>query len=641
MRGIALVAAAAMTAALGATGAAPVTSGFRSLHPGQVANYSETVPIQVVLVGLPAGAVTTSGLRSQLVPSGLLRIRDKLAYQLPGPLGIHYRYTYSFTTASNAYSTAVFAELRHLSRPERAVDGRIRTEYQQMYNNEEHNALTVTRNYEIDGPSVEKYLVEHPPAGVDPKRDTMYLLNWWGHPGFRFHVYTKFGEPDPDTGRDNGRQQSRLLSAWGGTPSSDEETGFGRNSRTWFDDLSAGPDYWTTNWDVDDPDVDGDGYADYRIPPIWEYLLPNGYHPVAHLARDLSYVIRLIGVDQLFTPSPIYPPMMQQPDLPATVNLDVNTYNDPASGLTARQRDVKGAEVLNEERKIAPFRVTMDRQNLPYDAKAKECLQDWIHFSAETPCYPKLPYDAYSDLYLNNALKKHTWRDGGGDYEVGIFDYALPADPTASVIGLTDDDHRDGDQSGIYVFNSPYIRHADNLGFTSPLIHEVGHYFGLSHPHDGYDPGYGVQYGPYAGTYFAWLGDEVNSVMGYLWVNDDFSQFDRDNIDRYWAAGYTTAAQLVAARILASPHAGAAAADLHRADVLVGATQAAFTRHDYPAAVADGRSAWYAVRAGAHASGVTIPQKDPWHVDRSGGSGRSAGRQPRSEGPDTVRGLTP
>jgi hypothetical protein len=38
----------------------------------------------------------------------------------------------------------------------------------------------------------------------------------------------------------------------------------------WFHDLSAGPESWTANWNVDTPGLDGNGVEDYRMPPIWE-----------------------------------------------------------------------------------------------------------------------------------------------------------------------------------------------------------------------------------------------------------------------------------------------------------------------------------------------------------------------------------
>jgi hypothetical protein len=132
----------------------------------------------------------------------------------------------------------------------------------------------IKKNYFISAPAVEKWLAENPPAGVDTKRNTVFFINWWGdgqkpREGFKHHVYTKSNEPDPDTGFNFGRQaQSRKLIAWGGTTAEDEENGLGATRRVWFHDLSAGPDSFTDNWNVDDPDLTGDGVEDYRLPPV-------------------------------------------------------------------------------------------------------------------------------------------------------------------------------------------------------------------------------------------------------------------------------------------------------------------------------------------------------------------------------------
>ena len=82
---------------------------------------------------------------------------------------------------------------------------------------------------------------------------------------FKFHAYTKTGDPDPDTGVDFGNFQSSAIISWGGT-----------RSRSWFYDFSAGPEWNTTNWVVDVQDLDGDGVEEYRMPPIWEYAV-GGY----------------------------------------------------------------------------------------------------------------------------------------------------------------------------------------------------------------------------------------------------------------------------------------------------------------------------------------------------------------------------
>jgi hypothetical protein len=46
-----------------------------------------------------------------------------------------------------------------------------------------------------------------------------------------------------------------------------------------------------------------------------------------------------------------------------------------------------------------------------------------------------------------------------------------------------------------------------------------GHHIGMSHPHDGYDSATGVDYGPEDAFFFAWAGDESNSMMSYIDLN--------------------------------------------------------------------------------------------------------------------------
>jgi len=150
-----------------------------------------------------------------------------------------------------------------------------RTEFQTAYNDQLANIFDVTDNALIDAPSVEHGPRRTRRAGVDPTLDTVVLINWYGRPDLRFHVYTKTGEPDPDTGFDFGASlDTRKLVAWGGTANADEETGRGGGqpqARLWFFDLSAGPESWAGSFNVDDADLDGDGAADYRLPPAWEY----------------------------------------------------------------------------------------------------------------------------------------------------------------------------------------------------------------------------------------------------------------------------------------------------------------------------------------------------------------------------------
>ncbi len=60
-------------------------------------------------------------------------------------------------------------------------------------------ALTIADNYWIDAPSVEQWLADNPPPGVDTSKYTIFFINWFDRPDFIHHVYAKTDEPDPDT----------------------------------------------------------------------------------------------------------------------------------------------------------------------------------------------------------------------------------------------------------------------------------------------------------------------------------------------------------------------------------------------------------------------------------------------------------
>ena len=64
------------------------------------------------------------------------------------------------------------------------------------------------------------------------------------------------------------------------------------------------------NYDVTNSDLDGDGVADYRIPVAWEY---GSYRARRRCPRDLGKVVRYVGLNLLFTTSPLYAPYFTRP----------------------------------------------------------------------------------------------------------------------------------------------------------------------------------------------------------------------------------------------------------------------------------------------------------------------------------------
>lgn len=598
---------------------------FSNLEPGGPAHLTERLPVQFVFVGY-RGLVEEQAFLRQLPRKSAPVVRSRLWYKQKEPVGLEYDFDYKVVFADRAYADAFFGALSSLAVPQQSIDNRPRTLYQDLYNHQVANVLEVSQNSFIDAPSVERWLIEHPVPGVDLTRDTVVFVNWWGRSDFRFHTYTKFGEPDPDTGYDFGvNRQSRKLIAWGGTPPDDEETGTGGPAhRVWFHDLSAGPDSNGGGWNVDDPDLDGDEKPDRRHPPVWEYLAAGGYRDPADLTPDLGLVARYVAIDLLFAASPLYPPYLTPHRLPSSINLDVNTYRDRSPGLTGSYQQPE--LLLKELRKLIRTPVTLDSQELPLQNDAEVCFHQ---YRRPAPCYPDFShYPAEANLFLYHAQHLDEVRDGGGEYEVVLANY-ITQDRT-EFLGQADDNYVDGTQSVVLNMLSPAAV-ANGFGLTATQIHEVGHHLGLSHPHDGYDPAEDITFRRAGKFFFVGVGDEVNSVMSYIALNWDFSVFDRDNMDRFQAAAHLRSTNAIAAEVLRSGKATAGLAELALADREAGKAQSALSAHDYPAALAKARSAFGHSRRAAELSGVEVVADEltPWKLQPPDGAGASGIGMPR------------
>lgn len=586
---VVLLAAVLTGASATPAGAAAPATRYHHLDPGGQPKLTETVPVNVVFLGYQPGQVDKSAFTAALAKKYEPVVRSRLYYGVTEKIGITYTYDYRVRYADAAYQNRFFRQLTALAKPAPL------TEFQQAYNDQQNNVLDIDAGYAIDAPSVEKWLAFHPPAGVDTSRNTIFFINWYGRADFKFHVYTKIGEPDPDTGYDFGaNRDSRKIIAWGGTPADDEETGLGATRRVWFHDLSAGPESWTSNWNVDDPDVDGDGEPDYRMPPTWEYT-PGGYRAPGELTGDLAKITRFVALDSMMTASPYYPVEMPGAGLAKSINIDSNTYQG-WPGVDAAAEYIKPKLLLEELADLRwRNRLDTDQQNLPYDAQAEQC---YLGVLAGESCYPDAGYPSDANFYLYNRgqLGKALDDVGRVDYEVPVFNYAVAAGIGTPALGWADDDWTTGTQSYIYNFVSPEVVES-GYGLTTTQIHEVGHHFGMSHPHEGYDSELALNIDPPTGDWlFLWSGDEHNSMMSYIDLNWDFSQFDRDNSDRFLTAAYWAGANRLAATI--------PSANLNAADALLARSAAAFATHHYRDAYALSEAAYDRVAQAARKSGV-------------------------------------
>jgi hypothetical protein len=624
-------------------------SGYQNLEPGRRADLDERVPVNFVFVGYERDDVDigsfNGGLPKEYKPvirSEYLQTRsfqkDSVKKSL---LGLNYTYDYNTFFADSRYEDRLFRHLSRIAKPAPLSD------FQKLYNGndkkfcdnppdltlgtpgnpakcQKNGVRDIKNNHHIDAPSVEQWLAQNAPAGVDTNRNTVFFINWWGdgtkpREGFKYHVYTKTDEPDPDTGYNFGEErESRKLIAWGGTTADDEESGLGSTERIWFHDLSAGPDSFTDNWNVDDPDLTGDGVEDYRLPPIWEYYAADGYRDESKLTGDLAKVSRYVAIDLMFTSSPLYPPQFTPRLLPSRINLDVNTV-EGWPGVNASRRYLTPPLVLDEIGELHRLPYSMDQQDLAYKGKARECYLEFVDFMNSflgrkgQLCYERYRYSyrAVANLFLYGAtnLEELLGHDRRRTYQATLLNWAVRDGKKGRSIfplgGFADDNHRNGTQSFVYDFISPaHVRFG--WGLTTTEIHEYGHHLNLSHPADGFDYETKTNYFADGRFNFAGVGHEINSMMSYVELNWDFSQFDRDNTNRFQAAGYINNANALAKRILSSPKAGQAKSELKAADRYYGKAKAALAAHDYGGTFDNAKRTYEAVLDGARSAGVKV-----------------------------------
>lgn len=562
---------------------------LRTLQPGAFVVHRQTIPVNVVLVGYTRQQVDEAGLRALLPQTYTPVVRYPQFYGLSGRnTGLEFRFAYRMKYASRAFEERFFSFLTQT-----CTEGPL-TSFQNRYNQQQKNVLDVTGPVlYIDAPTVEKYLAERTPH--DEKGYTIYFVNWYGRSDFRFHVYTKTDEVDPDTKANFGLRGSRALIAWGGS-----------GSRTWFYDLSAGPESWTNNWIVDDDQ------REYHMPPIWEYR-DGGYRSPAQLTTDLGFVARFVGIDLLFTTSPLYDPLVTAPDIGGSKVVHIAMQQEDASSDGLAFIDTEFTK--RELRRFEPYYSwTVGLSNhQPVDAGAKRALDIFANTLAADDCW-----NAYGDTfaqlfcYFGANLSTYIPRYRPNDYVGEIFAYnandASMGDQFG-LLGLADDNWVDGTQSHVFMFDTPTLRSA-GFGFTATAIHEFGHHIGMSHPHDGYDSELGLDFGASGPFEFAWVGDESHTVMHYTALANGFGIFDRDNQYRWEMAGYLNWANAVLGDIVGHPDAWRVRGLIREADEGAEDAIRAFRRWDYLEAGAKARRAYTRVALAARQIGASTPTLD-------------------------------
>jgi hypothetical protein len=559
---------------------------FDGLKPGEFVVHELRVPVRMVLIGFAEGQVNEDDLRGVLPATYKPVVRGPEFYGLHGrDLGLQYRFEYRIIRKNRRFTDSFFRHLKQIG-----TEGPL-TAFQHLYNDQATNVLDVVPPVlYIDARKVERWLEER--DDHERREYTIYFVNWHGRDDFRFHVYTKTDEPDPDTGFNFGRDDFGPISSWGGS-----------SSRNWFYDFSAGPEWNTANWYVDAEDF-GDGVVQYRMPTIWEYAA-GGYRSPDRLGHDMGLLARFVAINLLFTSSPLYDPLVTAPGPHGRKVVHLTMFeDDPASkGQDFLDLAYAGARWAGFQ-PYYRWKVGLGVVD-PIDAGANRAFDiAWGHL-LEDDCwnaygYPLAELFCYFDAHLPDYVPAYGPRDYVGEV------FGFNTTQRFDFNGFADDNWVDGTQTYSFVFGADWFREF-GYGFTWVTVHEVGHHIGLSHPHDGYDSELGIDYSPVDDFFFVWEGDESDTVMSYLNLAHAFGHHNSDNMYRWEAAGYLNWANALAGAIVVSPEASRAGHALARADEEAKDALAALGDWRYLRAADDARDAYAILAKAAEQIGVTAP----------------------------------
>lgn len=582
--------------------AAPEPGGMLQSNPVEIPPppLTTTINVNVVFVGYEAADINETAFEAELPTTYDPIVRYPAFYGIDLPVNIHGDYAFNYTYAPTSFEDAFFGYITSIGTP-----GPL-TAFQDSYNGQVNKTLTITGNVlYVDAPSTERWLMNHARSdlGLDVANYTIFFVNWYSRGDFQFHVYTKTDWADPDTGYNFGvLRGSRKIIAWGGT-----------YGRTWFYDLSAGPEGWTDNWNVDDADVDGDSALDYRMPPVWEYGNLSGYRPFDNLSGDLGKVARWVAINLLFTSSPLYDPLATEPYPGKGKTVAINMFEDDKknNGLDWLDTDyvTKALQMFEPQ---YPWKVKV--QDNPLNNGAKKAFRQWAGINlangcwndygdrfAELYCY----FDANRDQYLNKIKPAQ-------NYIGGVFAFNTKINKmggNGGLLGYADDDWMSGTPTYVFAFDTPYYRNI-GYGFSTTTVHEFGHHIGMSHPHDGYDSTTSLDYGPSGDTYFAWSGDESDTIMHYMDLSGYFGWFDHDNMNRFMAGRYLTRASEIAARVSQADPSGSRAL-LDEASKSMEQARVAFRENDWERAANQARTAFQAAYRASENARLNLPLTAP------------------------------
>ena len=545
-----------------------------------------TIPVKVVLVGIDQRFVNTSYIHWE---GNLPTLTEGQVLQPPPggtPTGVVYNITYSFTFASSAFKARLESYLQSIQQVENVQNPFF------YYHTLEPNGYVSTTNYYTvpsvfyDANKVENWLYSNQQdvGGFPPDAWTLMLFNLPELPSYGFKDYHDFlinqrvAYPNGtahyyrivDRDTDLGYQWRTLgpyMTGWGGV------------HRFWFNDLSAGPSFWTWPEDLplqialQDNKIDlntrygktwfTEYLADYLFQATWNFVTPFfEYDPL--YSQNYSFHIHVFDNRTFTEKQRVNIKSTVDPDKVKHAFQDLLPYSNVGVSLTFEDlSNHPGLQhVVDSNYKYTDsFTFGVSGQPLRYgivDARPvyqyiRDNLQDFEANVQRDRSEFTVPVFAFA--FSNDTLFTFTYKWLIAQQESDVKALLGVALGDVALVSVSQQEFARGD----YV-TPPEPGKGE--GFTEVIIHESGHMLGLSHPHN---------FGP--------VGDFIETVMGYYTYDYVFGQSDKDALRRAHVDQIYIEVQFMLQRLGA---AGSAVANVRN---LLGQADREYSQMDYATAL--------------------------------------------------------
>jgi hypothetical protein len=508
------------------------------VHAQSIGQRAAIIPIKIILVGLDG--VDSNYLAWSASSSGNLPVQiPNSVFASGNNTGEVFYPQYTVVKASSGFKQSLVGYLNSI---QRSVSGS--NPWFHQYNQDKKNADycttdPVTVNYVVyDANSVEEWLWTHSQdlGGFTPNGWTIVVSYLPELPSLTIKDYKAFQST-------NGRTLPTSQPHYYGISRVDSDLGYrpryrdfmdawgGQKGRMWFVDLSAGP-VWNSRWDdlplqiaLGDNNIDltsafgkqwlTEYVSDYAWQATDNFIAPQFvYYPTyrpnyqvdVFILDDRNAVEKsAIPIQRTVDKGPIVAALQDLvPYSKVSVNInfpDISSTLDQTLKASYKFEDswTMGTDFCAPER----YGVEDVRPAYKYVMDHLGDFEQKPYLSGGTMTIPVFAFAFSGETYFTYSYK---WYLGKTNYENG------------ALLGIA------MDQAVLISYNQYEFTYGDHVtpaqsgkgeGFTETIIHEVGHEFGLMHPHQ-----------------FGDIGDFIFSAMGYFTNDYKFGQIDKDAIQR-------------------------------------------------------------------------------------------------------------